>query len=106
MGTNCVPLPVDIFLYLYQAEFIVFAIGLKETSSQFNFIYSYIDDVLSVNNPNFENYLSQMYPTELEIKDTTESKISAFYLDLTVSCTLSSTTNVTISTSISQTFCS
>ena len=36
-------------------------------------------------NPEFENYLSQMYPVELEIKDTTESNTSASYLDLLLS---------------------
>ena len=41
--------------------------------------YRYIDDVLSINNPYFENYLGQMYTAELEIKDTTESNTSASY---------------------------
>ena len=41
--------------------------------------------VLSINNPDFENYLGQMYLLELEIKDTTESNTSASYLDLTLS---------------------
>ena len=50
-----------------------------------NFTYRYIDDLLSINNPDFENYLGQMYPAELEIKDTTESNISASYLDLLLS---------------------
>ena len=40
---------------------------------------------MSINNPDFENYLGQMYPPELEIKDTTESNISASYLDLLMS---------------------
>ena len=35
--------------------------------------------------PDFENYLGQMYPAELEIKDTTESNTSASYLDLLLS---------------------
>ena len=48
-------------------------------------LYRYIDDVLSINNPEFENYLGQMYPAELEIKDTTESPTSASYLDLLLS---------------------
>ena len=43
------------------------------------------DDVLSINNPDFENYLGQMYPIELEIKDTTERNTSASYLDLLLS---------------------
>ena len=41
--------------------------------------------VLSINNPDFANYLGQMYPAELEIKDTTESNTSASYLDLLLS---------------------
>ena len=45
----------------------------------------YIDDVLSINNPNFENDVGQMYPPELEIKDKTESNTSASYLDLLLS---------------------
>ena len=35
--------------------------------------------MLSINNQDFENYLGQMYPAELEIKDTTESNTSASY---------------------------
>ena len=38
-----------------------------------------------INNPEFENYLGQMYPAELEIKGTTESTTSASYLDLLLS---------------------
>ena len=52
--------------------------GKKRLASQFNLTYRYIDDV---NNPEFEIYLGQMYPAELEIKDTTESITSASYLD-------------------------
>ena len=59
--------------------------GKKRLASQFNFTYRYIDDVLSNYNPDFENYLGQMYPPELEIKDTTESNTSASYLDLLLS---------------------
>ena len=54
-------------------------------ASRFNFTYRYIDDVLSIDNPEFENYLGQMYPVELEIKDTKESNTSASYLDLLMS---------------------
>ena len=35
-----------------------------------------------MNNPNFGDYLEVIYPTELEVKDTTESINSALYLDL------------------------
>ena len=56
-------------------------------------------------------YLGQMYPVELEIKDTTESNTSASYLDLFLSIgrdgqlhILPNMTNATISIFISQIF--
>ena len=87
MGTNCAPLLADIFLYSYEADVIqsMLSTGKKHLASRFNLTYRYIDDVLSINNPEFENYLGQMYPAELEIKDTTESTTSASYLDLLLS---------------------
>ena len=41
MGTNCVPLLADIFLYSYEAEFIqsLLSAGKKRLASQFNFTY-------------------------------------------------------------------
>ena len=85
--TNCVPLLSDIFRYSYEAEFIqsLLSTGRKQLASRLNFTYRYIDDVLSINSPEFENYLGQMYPVELEIKDTTESNTSASYMDLLLS---------------------
>ena len=99
---------------VYVAGFIqsLLSTAKKKLASQVNFTYRYIDDVSSINKPDFANHLVQMYPAELEIKDTTESNTSTSYLDLlcrsegTVGCALPFTTNVTISTSISQTFCS
>ena len=84
IGTNCAPLLADIFLHSYGVDFIQFLLsaGRKRLAPQFNFTYRYIDDVLSINNPDFENYLGQMYSPELEIKDTKESNTSASYFDL------------------------
>ena len=81
MGTNCAPLISDIFLYSYEADLIqsLLSTGKKKLASQFNFTYRYIDD------PDFENFLGQMYLVELEIKNTTESNTSASYLYLLLS---------------------
>ena len=114
MGTNCASPLAGIFLYSYDADFIQSSLstGKKQLASRFNLAYRYIDDVLSINNPEFENYLGQMYPAELEMKDTTESTTSAFYLDLLLSnwkyghLHTSSTTKEMISISTSQTFSS
>ena len=53
MGTNCIPLLADI--YSYEAEFIqsLLSADKKRLASQFNFTYTYIDDILSINNPDF-----------------------------------------------------
>ena len=55
--------------------------GKKQIASHFKFTYRYID-VLSIDNPDFENYLDQTYPAEHEIKDTIERNTSAYYSDL------------------------
>ena len=59
--------------------------GKKQIASRFNLTCKYIDDILSINNPEFENQLCQMYHAELQIKDNTESTTSASYLDLLLS---------------------
>ncbi|KAK3094440.1 hypothetical protein FSP39_001782 [Pinctada imbricata] len=40
-----------------------------------------VDDVLSFNNPKFADCRSSIYPSELEVKETTETNNSASYLD-------------------------
>ena len=84
MGTNCAPLLADLFLYSYEAEFIqqLLANKKKNIAQKFNHTFRYIDDVLSLSNPSFGNYLHQIYPDELNIKNTTDTNHSASYLDL------------------------
>jgi hypothetical protein len=48
----------------------------------FNFSYRYIDDVLSINNTRFAEFLPLIYPPELEAKETTDTASSASFLDL------------------------
>ena len=58
IGTSCAPLLADKFMYSYEAESIqsLLSARKKKLASLFNFTYRYIDDVLSINNPDFENY--------------------------------------------------
>ena len=44
----------------------LFSIVTKQLAYQFNFKYRYIDDILSINNSEFENYLGQMYPIDMK----------------------------------------
>jgi hypothetical protein len=59
MGTNCAPLLADLFLYSYEAEFVqkLLQDNSKKLALSFNHTFRYIDDVLSINNHNFHNYM-------------------------------------------------
>jgi hypothetical protein len=67
MGTNCTPLLTDLFLYSYEAEFVQKLLwnNNKKLVVSFNHTFRYIDDVLSINNHNFHNYVHLTYPDEL-----------------------------------------
>ena len=80
-GTNCVPLLADLFLYSYEANFIhgLLKKNEKKLARSFNFTFRYIDDVLSLNNSRFGDFVD---PIELEITYTTDTDRSASYLDL------------------------
>ena len=73
-------------------------------------VYRYIDDVLLINNPDFENYMGKNIPLSLRSKTRLRATtllptwIYSYRSRVTVSCALPFTINVTISTSISQTF--
>ena len=49
---------------------------------KFNLSYRYIDDLISFNNKRFKELISDIYPKELTISETTESTSVASYLDL------------------------
>ena len=83
MGTDCAPLLANLFLYSYEAEFVqsLLQAGKKHLAQQFNFTYRYIDDILSLKNTKFAEYLEFIYPRELQIKETTETAVFSSYLD-------------------------
>jgi hypothetical protein len=84
MDTNCAPLLADLFLYSHEADFIqrLLKKNEKKLVRSFNFTFRYIDDVLSLNNFSFGDFVDRIYPIELEIKDTKDTDRSASYLDL------------------------
>jgi hypothetical protein len=84
MGTNCAPLLADLFLYSYEADFIqgLLKKNEKKLARSFYFTFRYVDDVLSLNNSRFGDFVDRIYPIELEIKDTTDTDRSASYLEI------------------------
>jgi hypothetical protein len=57
---------------------------VKKKNSQKNkdFTLHFVDEVLSLNNSRFGDFVNRIYPIELEINDTTDTDRSASYLDL------------------------
>ena len=84
MGTNCVPLLVDLFLYSYENEFLDKLIkeGKGKLARKFNLSYRYIDDLISFSNKRFKEFISDIYPKEPTISETTEFTSVASYCDV------------------------
>ena len=71
-------------LHTYEAECIQGLLKNKDRKlvQNFNSSFRYIDDILSLNNSRFGDYLHRIYPHELEAKDATDTQKSSVYLDL------------------------
>ena len=77
MGTNCAPLVADLFLFNYERDFMMSLSHVKQADviDAFNTTSSYLDDVLNINNVYFDNMVSQIYPSELQLNKTNTSDI-------------------------------
>ena len=53
----------------------------------FNSISRYLDDLLNIDNPYFEQMVGQIYPTELQLKKANSSDTEALFLDFNLSIT-------------------
>ena len=84
MGKNCTPLLTDSFLYSYEDEFLdkLFKEGKRKFGKKLNLSYRYTDNLISFNNKKFKEFISDIYPKELIISETTESTSVASFLDL------------------------
>ena len=84
MGTNCASLLSNSFLYSFENEFSdkLMKEGKRKLARKFNLSYRYIDDLISFNNKRFKEFISDIYPEELTIFETTESTSVASCLDL------------------------
>ena len=69
MGTNCAPLIADLFLFCYERDFMACLSYDKEAEiiQAFNSTSRYLDDLLNIDNPYFENMVGRMYLLELHL---------------------------------------
>ena len=67
MGTNCAPLVADLLLYSCVADFVqhLQKSKFKQQKTSFILTFCYIDAVLLLNNPRFNDYIDVIYSKEL-----------------------------------------
>ena len=87
MGTSCAPLVADLFLFCYESDFMMSLSDDKKADviDAFNTTSIYLDDILNINNVYFDNMVSQIYPSELQLNKANTSDTKAAFLDLHLS---------------------
>ena len=81
MGTYCAPLVADLFLFCYEGDFMLSLSDNNQTDIR------YLDDLLYIDTPYFEQMVGQIYPSELQLNKANSSDTEALFLDLNLSIT-------------------
>ena len=86
MGTNCAPLIADLFLYCYERDFMSDLQKSKrhDLIDMFNDASRYLDDIFTIDNPEFEKYIPDIYPAELQLNKANTSDKETSFLDLNI----------------------
>ena len=87
MGTNCAPLVADFFLFCYERDFITSFSNNNQAHiiEAFNSTSLYLDDLLDINDPNFEGIVNLFFPPELKFNKANTSDTKTIFLDLHLS---------------------
>ena len=72
MGTHYNPLVADLFLFCYERDFMLCLSdnNQADATEAFNSTSRYLDDLLIIDHPYFEQMLSQIYPTTLHLSNS------------------------------------
>ena len=84
MGTNCAPLVADLVLLCYERVFVLSLSDNNQTDiiEAFNPTSRYLDDLLNIVNPYFEQMVGHIYQTELQLNKANSSDTEAPFFDL------------------------
>ena len=83
MGTNCAPLIAD-FLYCYERDFMSELHKSKrhDIIDMFNDTSRYLDDIFTIDNPEYEKYIPNIYPAvQLQLNKANTSDEETSFLD-------------------------
>ena len=86
MGTNCAPLIADLFLYCYERDFMSNLQKSKrfDLIDKFNDTSRYLDDIFTIDNPEFAEHIPDIYPRELQLNKANISDKETSFLDLNI----------------------
>ena len=86
IGTNCAPLIADLFLYCHERDFMSDLHKSKrhDLIDMFNDTSRYLDDIFTIDNPEFEKYIPDIYPAELQLNKANTSDKETSFLDLNI----------------------
>ena len=89
MDTNCALLFAELVLFCHERYFMLSLSDNNQTDiiEAFNSTSRYLDDLLNIDNPYFEQMVGQIYPTELQLNKANSSDTEASFLDLNLSLT-------------------
>ena len=83
---TCAPLVVDLFLFCYERDFMMSLSDDKQADviDAFNTTSRYLDEILNINNL-FDNMVSHIYPSGLQLNKANTSATKDAFLDLHLS---------------------
>ena len=89
MSTNYALLVADLFLFCYERGFMLSLLDNNQTDiiEAFNSTSRYLDDLLNIDYPYFEQMVGQIYLTELQLNRANSSDTEAPFWDLNLSIT-------------------
>ena len=87
MGTNCAPLVVDLFSYIYEIYVMdsLYQGNQADIVEAFNSTSRYFADLLNIDNPCFKGMVNQIYPPELQVNKANTTDTETPFLDIYLS---------------------
>ena len=84
MDTNCAPLIDDLFLFFYERDFMMSLSDDKQADiiDAFNTTSRYLGNILNINKVYFDNMVSQIYLSEIQLNKANIPDTNAAFLDL------------------------
>ena len=81
MGINCTPLVADLFLFCNERDSMISLSDDKQADviDAFNTTSRYLDDILNIDNVYFDNMVSRIYPSELQLNKANASDTEAAF---------------------------